>query len=260
MSTSRYANSTKGKYQRRHPEYSQGDLDLFRLQQDLERRAGGRPRTIPEIAAGMPQHGSAASGRDQRVRAALADLTTHQLRRRGPRGRVALRLDQDALTEPDPEIKAVLRDASSKVKAIPDKPAQIAFDLLGGGNRMLGNQYVDSILSGLDGTGFSLARKQRDLAMLIRVWRWIRFGTYECFKNAAELAAEAGLDPAHMSETLKDLESIGAIRRVKRGRVKIIVVTPEGLYCGMLNRHDLIRGLYLMEVEHADSIVPPSVG
>jgi hypothetical protein len=173
---------------------------------------------------------------------------------------VALRLDQDALTEPDPEIKAVLRDASSKVKAIPDKPAQIAFDLLGGGNRMLGNQYVDSILSGLDGTGFSLARKQRDLAMLIRVWRWIRFGTYECFKNAAELAAEAGLDPAHMSETLKDLESIGAIRRVKRGRVKIIVVTPEGLYCGMLNRHDLIRGLYLMEVEHADSIVPPSVG
>ena len=62
-----------------------------------------------------------------------------------------------------------------------------------------------------------------------------------------------------MSRTLKDLEVIGAIKRVKRRRVKIITVTPEGLYCGQIDRHDLVVGLYLMEVAHADSIVPPGV-
>jgi hypothetical protein len=258
MSTSHHANTTRGNYQREHPERSEGALDLFRLQQDAERRAGIRPRTIAEISAEKRQHGP--TNLKQRVGAGLVDLTPRQLRRRGPRSRVALQLDQDALTERSPAVQAVLRDASSKLKSLPDKPAQIAFDLIGGGNRVLGNQYVDSILGGLASTGFSHARKQRALAVLIYVWRWVRFGTYECYKNAAELADLAELHPAHMSRTLKDLEDIGAIKQTRRGRVKIIVVTPEGLYCGAWERRDLVQGLYLLEVVHADSIVPSSVG
>jgi hypothetical protein len=36
-----HANATKGNYQRSHPEYPQGDLNLYWLQQDAERQAGG---------------------------------------------------------------------------------------------------------------------------------------------------------------------------------------------------------------------------
>jgi hypothetical protein len=114
--------------------------------------------------------------------------------------------------------------------------------------------------SALAARGFSLAGKHRALAVLIHIWRWVRFGTFECFKNAAELADGAELDTADLSRTLKDLELVCAIGRKKRGRIKIIVVTPEGLYCGKLDRHDLVLGLYLLGVKNADSIVPPSAG
>jgi hypothetical protein len=69
----------------------------------------------------------------------LADLTRRQLQRRGPRSRLTLQLDQDALTERDPAVQAALREASGKPKAIPDRPLQTAFDFIGGGNRILGN-------------------------------------------------------------------------------------------------------------------------
>ena len=40
-----------------------------------------------------------------------------------------------------------------------------------------------------------------------------------------------------MADALKLLEQVGAIHRVKRGRVKIIAVTPEGAFRGNVHNH-----------------------
>jgi hypothetical protein len=40
-----------------------------------------------------------------------------------------------------------------------------------------------------------------------------------------------------MARALDLLEQVGAIHRVKRGRVKVIAVTPEGAFRGNINNH-----------------------
>ncbi|MFE1423940.1 hypothetical protein ACFW8D_34790, partial [[Kitasatospora] papulosa] len=44
-------------------------------------------------------------------------------------------------------------------------------------------------------------------------------------------------DKAQMARALDLLEKVGAIHRVKRGRVKVITVTPEGAFRGNVNNH-----------------------
>ena len=44
-------------------------------------------------------------------------------------------------------------------------------------------------------------------------------------------------DKGDMARALDLLEQVGAIHRVKRGRVKIITVTPEGAFRGNVNNH-----------------------
>ena len=51
-----------------------------------------------------------------------------------------------------------------------------------------------------------------------------------------------------MVGTLKLLEEIGAIRRVKRGRVKVITVTPEGAFRGNINHHAQAVERYKLDV------------
>ena len=61
--------------------------------------------------------------------------------------------------------------------------------------------------------------------------------SYECTKTAADLCEITRTKPPHMADALKLLEQVGAIHRVKRGRVKIITVTPEGAFRGNVNKH-----------------------
>ncbi|MCB5946109.1 ArsR family transcriptional regulator, partial [Acidocella sp. KAb 2-4] len=67
-------------------------------------------------------------------------------------------------------------------------------------------------------------------------------------KVAADLAEMRGIDKAHMARTLALLERVGAISRVKRGRSKIIAVTPEGAFRGDLSRHGEAVARYSAEV------------
>ena len=53
-----------------------------------------------------------------------------------------------------------------------------------------------------------------------------------CTKTAADLCRLTGIAKPHMSVCLDLLERVGAIGRVKRGRVKLITVTPEGAFRG----------------------------
>ena len=51
-----------------------------------------------------------------------------------------------------------------------------------------------------------------------------------------------------MADTLKLLEEVGAIKRVKRGRTKIITVTPEGAFRGNVNNHAKAVERYKLDV------------
>lgn len=73
--------------------------------------------------------------------------------------------------------------------------------------------------------------------MLSEVLRWLGWQTYECSRSAADIAQQTGLHPRVVSDALALLEQVGAITRVKRGRTKIITVTPEGAYRGDINHH-----------------------
>ena len=67
-------------------------------------------------------------------------------------------------------------------------------------------------------------------------------------KTAADLAEMQGVLKSQMAETLALLEKVGAISRVKRGRTKVITVTPEGAFRGDVNRHAAAVDRYRAEV------------
>jgi DNA-binding MarR family transcriptional regulator len=74
-------------------------------------------------------------------------------------------------------------------------------------------------------------------AVLWQICRNLGWQTYECTKTAADLCEIMRTDKAQMARALDLLEQVGAIHRVKRGRVKVIAVTPEGAFRGNINNH-----------------------
>ena len=55
-------------------------------------------------------------------------------------------------------------------------------------------------------------------------------------------------DKAQMACALDLLEQVGAIQRVKRGRSKLITVTPEGAFRGNINNHAQAVERYKLDV------------
>ncbi len=51
-----------------------------------------------------------------------------------------------------------------------------------------------------------------------------------------------------MARALDLLEQVGAIQRVKRGRVKVITVTPEDAFRGNVNAHGQTVERYKLDV------------
>lgn len=220
--------------------YSTDDITLARLQREAIRRVGGEMRSLGEILAGEPARPRPAATPD--------DLTARQLRRRGRYGQAALLADQAALQEADPERAIQARYHAVGLKALARKPDQIEFDLLGGGNVSLGNQYIDAVQARLMATKATPAERDAALATLLLVVRHLIWQTYTCEKTAAELAEMRGVQKSHMAETLTLLEGLGAIGRVKRGRTKIITVTPEGAFRGRIDNHAAVVDRYKAEV------------
>jgi predicted MarR family transcription regulator len=206
--------------------YPQADIELAQKQREAEMRAGGQSRSLLAILYGNP------AKRD----APFSELTSRQLRVRGRYGQAALLADQEALTERDPERATTAREISAKLKALARRPAQLEFDFFMA-NVSTGHQYHDAIRDRLLAANVTQAERLAARAVLHEIVRWLGWQTYACEKTAAELAELLGIDAAVMTRTLKLLESVGAIARVKRGRTKIITVTPEGAYRGDINRH-----------------------
>ncbi|MDD2861561.1 MAG: ArsR family transcriptional regulator [Acidiphilium sp.] len=209
--------------------YSDDDIRLAQTVQEANQRAGAPARTLAEVLAGQPAR--------PRSSAPVEDLTARQLRRRGSYGQAALLADQAALAEKDPDRAEKARYHASGLKALAERPVQLEFDFFGGGNVSLGHQYIDAVQARLMATKVSVGERNAALALLLLITRHLGWQDYTCTKTAADLAEMQGVDKAPMARTLALLEQVGAISRVKRGRTKIITVTPEGAFRGDVNRH-----------------------
>jgi hypothetical protein len=234
--------------------YPQADIELARHLQAAEARAGSAPRTLAEILAGKPAR--------PRQDAPPADLTARQLRGRGRYGQAALLADQEALTERDVVRATKARVASGMLKELASRPAQLEFSFLMGGNVSTGHEYHDAIRDRLMAAPITAAERAAARSVLLEIVRWLGWQSFECQKTAAELAELLAIDSGYMTRTLRLLENVGAIARVKRGRTKIITVTPEGAYRGDINRHAEAVDRYRAQIvplrrsSHADDDPP----
>lgn len=235
--------------------YPQADIDLAQRQRDAERRSGGPVRSLAEVLAGKPARA--------RPGAAPTDLTHRQLRGRGRYGQAALLTDQQALQERDPERAVTARAASGMLKDLATRPPQLEFDFFMA-NVSTGLQYHDAMRDRLLASAATPAERLAAGRVLMEIIRWLGWQSYECQKTAAELSDLLGVDPAYMTRMLNLLERVGAIARVKRGRTKVITVTPEGAYRGDINRHAEAVDRYragvvpLRRPRHQDDGTPPA--
>ena len=220
--------------------YSDDDIRLAQTVQEANRRAGAPSRTLAEVLAGQKAR--------PRPAAPVEDLTARQLRRRGTYGQAALLVDQAALGERDPARAAQARLLGHGLKAMAERPVQLEFDFFGGGNVSLGHQYIDAVQARLMATNATPAERDAALATLLLITRHLEWQGYACTKIAADLAEMRGVDKGDMARTLVLLERVGAIGRVKRGRTKIIAVTPEGAFRGKIDNHGEAVERYKAEV------------
>jgi DNA-binding MarR family transcriptional regulator len=176
----------------------------------------------------------------------VVNLTSLALRKRGSYEQAALLVDQSALSEKSPERAALARGASKVLKELA-LSKQLEFDFWSG-NVSLAHQYQDAITERLYSSAITRAQANEAMAVLWQITRHLGWQTYECTKTAADLCDITGLKPSDMSVTLAILEQVGAIVRVKRGRVKLITVTPEGAFRGNVNNHAKVVERYKLEV------------
>lgn len=220
--------------------YSDDDIRLAQTVQEANRRAGAPSRTLAEVLAGQKAR--------PRPAAPVEDLTARQLRRRGTYGQAALLVDQAALGERDPARAAQARLLGHGLKAMAERPVQLEFDFFGGGNVSLGHQYIDAVQARLMATNATPAERDAAGFTLLLITRHLEWQSYVCTKTGSELAELRGVDKAHMTRTLALLEQVGAISRIKRGRTKLITVTPEGAFRGKIDNHGEAVERYKAEV------------
>lgn len=218
---------------------SEEDIEVARATQEAQRRVGAPVQPIGVIVG-------AVQPRRRSEPAAPTSLTERALRRRGTYDQAALLLDQQALQEGSPERAARAREAAQTAKEL-SAATQIQFDFFGG-NVSTGFQYHDAMRDRLTAKAATLSARDRALATLSEIIRHLGWQSYECTLNAADLCDLLGYDKARMANTLQLLEEVGAIQRVKRGRFKVITVTPEGAFRGNVNNHGQSVERYKLEV------------
>lgn len=208
---------------------SSDDIEMAKMTQIAQRRNGSPVQSIAVIVGAVePRRRHSAS---QPV-----DLTEVALRKRGTYDQIALLADQAALKERSPE-RAVLARQAAKIAKDLSASQQLEFDFLGGGNVSIAFQYQDAVTERLFAAAKTPAQAYHAQAVLWQITRNLRWQSYECVKTAAELCETMRTDKGDMARALTLLEQVGAIHRVKRGRMKMIAVTPEGAFRGNVNNH-----------------------
>ena len=218
---------------------SQEDIELAKATQAAQRRNGAPVQSIAVLVG-------AAQPRLRHNPNPPASLTDRALRRRGTYDQAALLLDQQALQESNPERAERAREAAKTAKDL-GASTQIEFDFFGG-NVSIAFQYQDAVTERLFEAAPTTTKAKEAGMILWIICRHLSWQSYECTKSAADLCEITHTGPAHMSRALNLLEEIGAIRRVKRGRNKIITVTPEGAFRGNVNNHGQAVERYRLDV------------
>ncbi len=216
------------------------DIDMARTTQEAQRRNGSPVQSIAVLVG-------AVQSRQVHNPNPPVDLTDRALRRRGAYDQAALLLDQQALRESSPERAAKAREAALAAKEL-SVSNQIEFDFFGGGNVSIAFQYQDAVTERLFAAAKTPAQAFHAQAVLWQITRNLGWQSYECTKTAAELCEVMRTDKGDMARALDLLEQVGAIQRVKRGRVKIITVTPEGAFRGNINKHAEAVERYKLDV------------
>jgi len=227
-------------YELRRSGVSQEDIELAKATQEAQRRNGVPVQSIAVLVG-------AAEPRQRHNPNPPADLTDRALRRRGTYDQAALLLDQQALQESSPERAAKARELAQGAKEL-SASNQIEFDFFGGGNVSIAFQYQDAVTERLFEAAPTTTKAKEAGMILWIICRHLSWQSYECTKSAADLCEITHTKPPNMASALKLLEEVGAIRRVKRGRNKIITVTPEGAFRGNVNNHAQAVERYRLDV------------
>ena len=208
---------------------SREDIEAAQITQEAQRRTGAPVQSIGVIVG-------AAKPRTRHNPNPPVSLTDRALRKRGTYDQAATLLDQQALQESSPERAVIARQAAKLAKDL-SAAQQLEFDFFGGGNVSIAFQYQDAVTERLFETAKTPAQAKEAMSILWTICRNLGWQSYECTKTAADLCEITRTKPPHMADALKLLEQVGAIHRVKRGRVKIITVTPEGAFRGNVHNH-----------------------
>ena len=214
---------------------SEDDIALARATQDAQRRTGSPVQSIGVIV-GMTKPRAAST----------IDLTENAMRRRGRYDQAALLLDQQALHESTPERASRAREAAKAAKEL-SATVQLEFNFLGR-NVSLATDYMGAIHNRLRQSAPTPAKRGQAIEVLWVMIQYTAWEDHEVKKTAAELSDLTGIKPSNLSVTLKLLEDVGAIRRVRKGRSNTITITPEGVYRGNVNNHAQAVERYKMEV------------
>jgi len=223
----------------------QEDIDMARATQDAQRRTGAPVQSLAAICGiERPRHAGA-----RRAAHVISpdELLDRQRRRLGAYAQAALMADRQALAERSGERAQKARAASKALKEL-DAAVQLEFDFFGGGNVSIAFQYQDAVTERLFAAAPTAAKANLALSILWAICRHLGWQSYECSRTASQLCEITRTDPAHMARSLSLLEEVGAIRRVRRGRVKVITVTPEGAFRGNVNGHGQAVERYRLEV------------
>ena len=208
---------------------SREDIDAALTTQAAQRRNGSPVQSVGVIVG-------AVQSRDRHSPNPPVSLTDRAMRKRGTYDQAALLLDQQALQERSPERAVLARQAAKMAKEL-SAAQQLEFDFFGGGNVSISFQYGFAVTTRLKETDRPISEINRAKAVLWEIVQSLGWQSYECTKTAADLSEITEIDKADMARTLQLLEDVGAIHRVKRGRVKIITVTPEGAFRGNVHNH-----------------------
>lgn len=217
----------------------QEDLDLARITQEAQRRTGSQVQSVGVLVGAVTPHRRGGPNPP-------TDFTKQALRRRGSYDQAALLLDQQALQELSPERAARARELGQGAKEL-GAAGQIEFDFWRG-NVSIAFQFQDAVTERLMAKAPTVAVRDRALVTLGQIIRHLAWQSHECTKTAAELCDTLRYDKGDMARTLQLLEDVGAIQRVKRGRTKVITVTPEGAFRGNVNNHGQAVERYRLDV------------
>ena len=221
-----------------------GDIRTARIVQDAQRRTGSPVHTLGQIIDGR-----------QPTSTDPASLTERQLRKRGRIGQAALLLDQEALTDADLVRQTRLRALAAEAKELAHQPTQLEFDFFKG-NWSVADEYHDTIRDRIHALPLSPAQRAMAVMVMAEIVRWLPWKDAACSKTAAEIQALLKVRQADVSRAIATLESVGAIRRVARGRTKMIYVNPEGAYRGPIDQHAAAVDSYRKVLTDAGNVVP----